>query len=92
MTYKEICVICRRDNPNCNRKCEECIIMTDKESTAPKMSAREVLNVLNDRRTIILNPFYSKVELEEIQRVVVHALIYKVALEELNEIEKKGEE
>lgn len=49
------------------------------------MNNREVLNVLNDRRTTILSPFYSKSELEEIQKVVIDALIYKVALEELNE-------
>lgn len=51
------------------------------------MTDREILNILNDKRTQIVNPYYSKSELEEIQKIVVYALIYKVALDELREAE-----
>lgn len=48
------------------------------------MTSREVLNILNDKeRTRIVNPHYSKSELEEIQKIVVYALIHKVAFDEL---------
>ena len=50
------------------------------------MTNREVLNILNDKeRTQIVNPFYSKSELEEIQKMVVNALILKVAFDEAKE-------
>jgi hypothetical protein len=32
MTNNQICTICKQDNPNCNRKCKECVIMADKEN------------------------------------------------------------
>ncbi len=46
------------------------------------MTDREVLNILNDKRTRIRNPYYSNSELEEIQKIVVYALIHKVAFDE----------
>ena len=30
MTDNQICTMCKQDNPNCNRKCKECVIMADK--------------------------------------------------------------
>lgn len=30
MTDNQICTMCKHDNPNCNRKCKECVIMQNK--------------------------------------------------------------